>query len=150
MAAVIELRTGTALDPRALPVGPRNGSTGPQLRLLDGGRSPHARHMRRVYFVRRALVLAGLFVAVVVLAQIVRLAAQPIAADVSPVAVPAGATVYTVQPGDTLWGIAAAVDPAADPRSVVAELRELNASGPALGADGTLRDGAALRLPSGD
>jgi Tfp pilus assembly protein FimV len=29
---------------------------------------------------------------------------------------------YTVQPGDTLWSIAAAVDPSADPRPLVATL----------------------------
>ena len=32
----------------------------------------------------------------------------------------------TVQPGDTLWGIAAAIDPGADPRALMAEIRELN------------------------
>lgn len=31
-----------------------------------------------------------------------------------------------VQPGDTLWGIAAAMDPGADPRALIAEIRELN------------------------
>jgi nucleoid-associated protein YgaU len=33
----------------------------------------------------------------------------------------------TVQPGDTLWGIASAIDPGSDPRSLIAEIRELNA-----------------------
>jgi LysM domain len=33
--------------------------------------------------------------------------------------------VYVVQPGDTLWTIAERVAPAADPRQVVADLREL-------------------------
>ena len=32
----------------------------------------------------------------------------------------------TVQPGDTLWGIAAAMDPGADPRALIAQMRELN------------------------
>lgn len=32
----------------------------------------------------------------------------------------------TVEPGDTLWGIAAAIDPGADPRALIAEIRELN------------------------
>jgi len=31
-----------------------------------------------------------------------------------------------VQPGDTLWGIAVAMDPGADPRALIAEIRELN------------------------
>lgn len=35
---------------------------------------------------------------------------------------PAGSTVYTVQPGDTLWAIAARIDPSADPRPLVARL----------------------------
>lgn len=33
----------------------------------------------------------------------------------------------TVQPGDTLWGIAADIDPGADPRALIAEIREMNA-----------------------
>ena len=32
----------------------------------------------------------------------------------------------TVHPGDTLWGIASAVDPGADPRALIAEIREVN------------------------
>lgn len=32
----------------------------------------------------------------------------------------------TVAPGDTLWGIAAEIDPGADPRALIAEIRELN------------------------
>ena len=33
----------------------------------------------------------------------------------------------TVQPGDTLWEIAADIDPGADPRALIAEIREMNA-----------------------
>lgn len=33
----------------------------------------------------------------------------------------------TVQPGDTLWGIAAAMDPGSDPRVLIAQIREMNA-----------------------
>jgi LysM repeat protein len=32
-----------------------------------------------------------------------------------------------VQPGQTLWAIAAAADPGADPRAVVAEIMQVNA-----------------------
>jgi len=32
----------------------------------------------------------------------------------------------TVQAGDTLWGIASEVDPGADPRALIAEIREIN------------------------
>ena len=35
-------------------------------------------------------------------------------------------TAITVQSGDTLWGIAAAIDPGADPRALIAQIRELN------------------------
>jgi len=33
----------------------------------------------------------------------------------------------TVQSGDTLWGIATSIDPGADPRALIAEIREMNA-----------------------
>lgn len=36
------------------------------------------------------------------------------------------AVAVTVQPGDTLWGIAAAIDPGTDPRALIAEIREMN------------------------
>lgn len=32
----------------------------------------------------------------------------------------------TVQPGDSLWGIASEIDPGADPRALIAQIRELN------------------------
>lgn len=37
-----------------------------------------------------------------------------------------GTVAVTVQPGDTLWGIASAVDPGADPRAIIAEIRDTN------------------------
>jgi hypothetical protein len=40
----------------------------------------------------------------------------------------ATAEVHVVQPGDTLWSIAAAVAPDADPRAVVDQLVDLNGS----------------------
>ncbi len=42
---------------------------------------------------------------------------------------PAGNSVLrvVVRPGDTLWGIAAKADPAADPRAVISQIEELNA-----------------------
>lgn len=42
---------------------------------------------------------------------------------------PAGNSVLrvVVRPGDTLWGIAAMADPAADPRAVIPQIEELNA-----------------------
>ena len=50
----------------------------------------------------------------------------------------------SVQPGDTLWGIASAIDPGADPRALIAEIRELNA----LTSSG-LVPGQVLVVPAG-
>lgn len=50
----------------------------------------------------------------------------------------------TVQPGDTLWGIAAEIDPGADPRALIAEIRELNAM-----AQSGLVPGQVLVVPAG-
>jgi hypothetical protein len=50
-------------------------------------------------------------------------APQPIEA---PSSAPAVGETYVVQPGDTLWSIAAAVAPGSDPRPVVAALRSAN------------------------
>lgn len=50
----------------------------------------------------------------------------------------------TVQPGDTLWGIAAAMDPGADPRALIAEIRELNAM-----TQSGLVPGQVLVVPAG-
>jgi LysM repeat protein len=49
-------------------------------------------------------------------------------------------TVYVVQPGDTLWGIASRVDPSGDPRAVVAQLEG------EVGSD-VVVPGEHLRLP---
>lgn len=40
--------------------------------------------------------------------------------------IPTGWTTVTVAPGDTLWGIAEATDPGADPRALIAEIKEAN------------------------
>ena len=50
----------------------------------------------------------------------------------------------TVQPGDTLWGIAAEIDPGADPRALIAEIREVNAL-----AQSGLTPGQVLVVPAG-
>lgn len=50
-------------------------------------------------------------------------------------------TQVVVQPGDTLWGLAEAAAPAADPREVIAEIRALNS------LDGALQAGQVLVLP---
>lgn len=50
-----------------------------------------------------------------------------------------------VGPGDTLWGIASAADPGADPRGVVQRIIDLNG----LGGEPAVRPGQELRLPAG-
>jgi Tfp pilus assembly protein FimV len=45
---------------------------------------------------------------------------------------PVAGEVYVVQPGDTLWSIAAEIAPDRDPRAVVDALREANGGGAAL------------------
>jgi Tfp pilus assembly protein FimV len=45
---------------------------------------------------------------------------------------PVTGQVYVVQPGDTLWSIAAEIAPDRDPRAVVDALREANGGGAAL------------------
>lgn len=45
---------------------------------------------------------------------------------------PVPTQVVTVQPGDTLWGIAAEVAPGEDPRDVILQIRELNTVGVSL------------------
>lgn len=52
--------------------------------------------------------------------------------------------VVTVQPGDTLWGIASQVDPGADPRALIAEIRDLNGL-----AQSGLVPGQVLTVPAG-
>jgi LysM repeat protein len=48
----------------------------------------------------------------------------------------------TVQPGDTLWGIASSVDPGADPRALIAEIRDVNGL-----AQSGLTPGQVLQVP---
>jgi hypothetical protein len=49
-----------------------------------------------------------------------------------------------VQPGDTLWGIAAAMDPGSDPRALIAQIREMNAL-----TQSGLTPGQVLVVPAG-
>jgi len=53
-----------------------------------------------------------------------------------------GAVAVTVQPGDTLWGIASSVDPGADPRALIAEIRDVNGL-----AQSGLTPGQVLQVP---
>ena len=59
---------------------------------------------------------------------------------------PAGNSVLrvVVKPGETLWGIAAQADPAADPRAVISQIQELNAL-----SGSTIMVGQVLWVPRG-
>jgi hypothetical protein len=130
------------LQPTTVPPGPGR-PTRPPLRVLEGGRAP-SRLAQRARYRRRRLVVAAVVLAMVVLSVLAAAAAARIAggeplsaAGPSPtsaaatraaeVAAPATAV---VQPGDTLWTIAAAVAPDVDVRITVDQLVALNGSAP--------------------
>ena len=139
MAAVIEFRTGSAIPEHPFPAAPRR----PQLSVIEGGRSAEALRLRRIYLRRR------LFVAAAALALVVFLvAAASSALSGGAVATSAGTEVHTVRPGDTLWEVAVAVDPQADPRDVIDRIVELNSgAGAGFSPDAPLRVGQRLTVP---
>lgn len=145
MAAVIELHTGRTIDPAAsAPV----SRSAPQLRVIHGGRSVHARHMRRVFLARRLLVLG---IALVLLAGFIQAVRVGFAAGGSAQGAPVQVgRLHVVEPGDTLWGLAQAVDPSADTRDVVEQILEMNSAGAAVDPSGLLRAGETVRLPVDD
>jgi hypothetical protein len=144
------------LLPTTVPPGPV-GPVRPTLRVLEGGRAP-SRLARQAQLRRRRTValalLAALAVAVVLLVGAVstRLAGggHPSTAVGAPSPTPAAATGAAgvaaasssriVQPGDTLWSIAAELAPGADLRPIVDELIARNGDGP-------LEVGTRLELP---
>lgn len=143
MAAVIELRTARSLDSTgSVPAQPST----PHLRVIHGGRSERARHMRRVYLLRRvaaAVVVLVFATAIVQLGRIGFAGGDPVAGSPSTI----GAR-HVVKRGDTLWELAQAVDPTADPRDVVDQIIELNRDGRAVDPSGLLRAGEIVRLPA--
>lgn len=146
MAAVIELRTGRALSDERLVAGSAR-PVPPRLRVIHGGRSPHARRMRRTYLVRRVAAVSVVVVAVWVVVQLAGAAFSPAGAGSTTVSAPAA--VHRVEQGDTLWALAEAVDPDADPRDVVDRILRMNEGGAAVTPDGRLLVGEHLRLPVG-
>ena len=119
------------LQPTTVPPGPHRPSR-PQLRLLEGGRAPSQLAQQGVYR-RRRLAVAVLAVAVAVAITLLASAAVARLAGGAPSAAggpsPAEPTVV-VQPGDTLWSIAADVAPRTDVRITVDRLIALNGSSP--------------------
>ena len=90
--------------------------------VVQPGRRPLPDRATRI---RRRRLAALLVVGVLAfgLAALLRwTAASVVGSDESPQ--PITSAVYVVQPGDTLWTIAERVAPGADPRPVVAELRQ--------------------------
>ena len=122
------------LQPTTVPPGP-SGPRRPQLRVLEGGRAPARVAQQAMYRRRRLVALVVVLVAVVVLtllatAAVARLAGGAPSAAGGP-STPAGpASTLVVQPGDTLWSIAADVAPDADVRITVDQLIELNGASP--------------------
>jgi hypothetical protein len=105
----------------------------PPLRSIEGGRSPAALRRVACYRRRRLMALIALTVLVAVLTLLANAAVAGIvgggdtapAADATAPATPVGA-VYVVQPGDTLWSIAAEIAPGTDVRRTVDRLVDLN------------------------
>jgi Tfp pilus assembly protein FimV len=119
----------------------------PHLRVLDGGRAPSRRAVAARYRRRRLVVAVALLAALcggLVLANAAVASTAggghhlPAAGAVSVAGAPA---TYVVQPGDTLWSIAAATAPGLDVRLAVDRLVERNGRAP-------LVVGQVLELPS--
>lgn len=129
------------LQPTTVPPGPGRRSR-PPLRVLAGGRAPAQLAQQAVYR-RRRLVAVVLAVAVLAAALLLASAAvariaggdpsaagvpSPTSAAASSAAGVAAPATVVVQPGDTLWSIAAAVAPDVDVRITVDRLAALNGS----------------------
>ncbi len=128
MANVCSTEEEWRLAPALL--GPSGGR--PRLRLVEGTGEDGA---RRGAFAVAAVAL----VLVVLLALPLRaLGGQTLARPAGPLLRPG--EVYTVRPGDTLWGIAGRLAPGIDPRVEVARLEE------AIGST-SVEAGERLRLP---
>jgi hypothetical protein len=114
--------------------------TSPALRLLPAPTRPPVRVGRRisqapVYRRRRALVLAGLATLVVVVVLLAGAISARLAGGGHPssaVGAPSriASQEWIVQPGDTLWSIAAVLAPEADPRATVDRLVDANGDEP--------------------
>lgn len=120
----------------------------PQLRLVEGGRAPQVIRMQRVYLLRRvAVVVAAALVTVLAVqvggAVLREWTTEPLSGEAVQLSSP-----YRVQAGDTLWGIARAVDPDSDPREVVDRIARANASNGDVLQAGSLQVGQELVLPS--
>ena len=144
MASTALQLTPLRLQPTTVPPGPRQPA-GPSLRVLEGGRAPSRLAQRAIYRRRRLVVAVALVAAVAIPSLLVSSAlartaggesssaagapspTSAAAASAAGVAAPATAV---VQPGDTLWSIAASVAPDVDVRITVDQLVARNGSSP--------------------
>ena len=161
MAAIIDIRTGAGLaeqlSAEELAMGGfATQQSVPQLRVIHGGKSELARQRRRVFLIRRALVLLVLSAALLCAGLLLRSglsAAFPQSATsdsaVGAIAVGIDRTVpYFVQPGDSLWTVAQRVSPQQDTRDVIDQIVALNSNSSGFSTESPLRVGQSLRLPA--
>ncbi len=122
------------LAPRRQPTTPPPGAgpSRPALRVLEGGRAPGRVRQQAVYRRRRIVAAAVLVLVTVVTLLLANAVVARSAGGGTPV--PAAGTsssaVHVVQPGDTLWSVAADLAPGRDVRITVDQLRELNGGAP--------------------
>ncbi len=86
---------------------------------------------------------ARLLVLLVVAAAVVVLGPWRAIASAPEGAAPQGWSTVMVQPGDTLWTLAERVDPAGDPRVVVAQIKQANAL-----SSSSITPGQVLAIPA--
>ena len=104
-----------------------------------GGSAISAPRLRLTSRGRRAVAVACAGAVLVALAVIPWRAV----ADQPAGTIPTGWATVTVDPGDTLWSLAQAADPGADPRPLIAEIRRVNGLGTS-----TLQPGQSLAVPA--
>lgn len=98
-----------------------------------GSPAPSVRLTRRA----RLIVLLVITAAVVVLGPWRAIASAPEGV------VPQGWSTVVVQPGDTLWTLAERIDPAGDPRVIVADIKQANSL-----ANSAIAPGQVLTVPA--
>jgi hypothetical protein len=148
MAAIAYPRTNGETDWEIRPLGPSWGDDGPlpALRLVPDYVPRSRRRPASARRYRRRRLVAGLVIATLLLAAgalIGRLGGGPLTApEPAPAsaAAPAPRLVHVVQPGDTLWVIARALQPSGDVRPLVQRLESSRQGQP-------LRVGETITLP---
>jgi hypothetical protein len=117
---------GTPVEGPRIESRPGHGGRTPPRPLPD--RATRWRRRRLAALVAGTLLVLGLAGVTQVVAPLLGSSggASPATAS-SGASPPVAGEVYVVQPGDTLWTVAAAVAPGRDPRPVVDRLRDVNA-----------------------